>query len=506
MASLEQRGIYHKFLFGRGSLDDLAAKKGKVIRSFIAPSPPHQNFDKASAPIPIIQLSSDYISGQTSANLTVDGRLPPFDNKTSIERFSHGNFTPKLGKSAGEGPNLANQTKMKQRATSPTNPIQCDVDQPCADGSCCNKDRKCGYGPSHCGASNCTSNCDATAMCGIDSAGGNLSCSLNLCCSYYGWCGTESIHCINSDTEHNTAPCQQGYGGCKIVPPPVCGNDSGTASRGRKVAYYQASNVRSRSCNRVDPKQINTKGLTHLIFAFAAIDPTTFKITPSISDDVNIYKDFTALKTATMQTWIGVGGFDFSDQGPTHTTWSDMASTPSSRASFISSLVSYMTEYGFDGVDLDWEYPAADTRGGRPEDTKNFVSLVQEMRKQLGDKGISLTLAPDYWYLRGFDPKAMEPSVDFFGFMSYDLHGSWDANIKTLGAKIRPQTDIRDIDQDLLPLWFDAVNPAKVNFGLAYYGRGYTVSRLSPFSRFCMVSRDETNHPSTSPFICHDSL
>ena len=33
--------------------------------------------------------------------------------------------------------------------------------------------------------------------------------------------------------------------------------------------------------------------------------------------------------------------------------------------------------------------------------------------------GISLTLAPDYWYLRGFDAKAMEPYVDFFGFMAY---------------------------------------------------------------------------------------
>lgn len=42
-----------------------------------------------------------------------------------------------------------------------------------------------------------------------------------------------------------------------------------------------------------------------------------------------------------------------------------------------------------------------------------------------GQYGISLTLAPDYWYLRGFDAKAMEPYVDFFGFMAYDLHGFW---------------------------------------------------------------------------------
>ena len=84
--------------------------------------------------------------------------------------------------------------------------------------------------------------------------------------------------------------------------------------------------------------------------------------------------------------------------------------------------------------------------------------------------------APDYWYLRGSDPKGMEPYVDWFGFMSYDLHGFWDADNPSLGNIIRPQTDIRDIVNDTLPLWFDFLDPKKVNFGLAYYGRGFTVS------------------------------
>jgi len=52
-----------------------------------------------------------------------------------------------------------------------------------------------------------------------------------------------------------------------------------------------------------------------------------------------------------------------------------------------------MAEWGFQGVELDWEYPAAPDQGGRPEDTQNFVSLVAEMRAAFGtDYGISITL------------------------------------------------------------------------------------------------------------------
>jgi chitinase len=133
-----------------------------------------------------------------------------------------------------------------------------------------------------------------------------------------------------------------------------------------------------------------------------------------------MYTEFTGLKTANLKTWIAIGGFDFSDaNATTHTTWSDMVSSTSSRSAFISSLKSFMDRYGFQGVDLDWEYPGSETRGGKRADTENFVSLVREMRSAYGSAyGISLTLAPDYWYLRYFDAIAMEPYVDWFGFMS----------------------------------------------------------------------------------------
>ncbi|KAL8690520.1 MAG: hypothetical protein Q9218_004051 [Villophora microphyllina] len=176
-----------------------------------------------------------------------------------------------------------------------------------------------------------------------------------------------------------------------------------------------------------------------------------------------------------------------------------MTQSSSSRAAFISSLKAFMTKYGFQGVDLDWEYPGTPERGGQRADTANFVLLVKEMRAAFGTSfGISLTLAPDYWYLRGFDAKGMEPYVDWFGFMAYDLHGSWDQDVKTLGAIVRGQTDIRDIVNDTQPLWFDALNPSKINFGVAYYGRGYTLSDPSCNTLGCSFSGPSKPGPCTN--------
>lgn len=98
-----------------------------------------------------------------------------------------------------------------------------------------------------------------------------------------------------------------------------------------------------------------------------------------------------------------------------------MSSTAGNRAKFISGLKSFMQQYGFDGVDLDWEYPQADDRGGSQADTVNYVALVKEMRQSFGNKfGITVTLPTSYWYLQHFDLPGLQPNVDWFNLMSYD--------------------------------------------------------------------------------------
>ena len=246
------------------------------------------------------------------------------------------------------------------------------------------------------------------------------------------------------------------------------------------IGYYQANNFRNRACNRIYPKDIKTDGYTHLYWAFASIDPASFALKVWDEADKQYINDFTALKGKgnNLQTWVAVGGFDFSNSGTaTHTTWSDLCADAGHRAAFIQSARNFMDQYGFQGIDIDWEYPGTPERGGSRKDIANFVTLVKEMKAAFGTQyGISLTLAPDYWYLRYFDVKGLEPYVDHFGFMAYDLHGFWDVDVKTLGSVVRGQADLREIRNNTLPLAYAEVDPSKIVLGVAYYGRGYTLS------------------------------
>ncbi|KAJ3547829.1 hypothetical protein NM208_g1311 [Fusarium decemcellulare] len=426
----------------------------------ITQSPGHQNPAKAP-PIPTEDLELDE------------------DSATSLEQY----YEDAKNTSSAD---LVSSKSLSSRSLEKRGPLYCK-DGECADGSCCGPDSICGYGPDFCGEG-CQSLCNATAMCGEYSENADMPCGMNLCCSSSGWCGTTEVFCHNADPLHGTLPCQAGYGSCSIASSPSCAKGGGTTND-RTIGYYQSWNVRTRKCDTKTPKQLDTKGFTHLFYSFAFIDPKSFKVVPAHNDDPDQMREFTALsKDSDLKTWIAIGGFDFSNpEVITHHTWSDMVSTKDNRAAFIASVKDYMDEYGFTGVDLDWEYPGEPKRGGRKlADTRNFAMLLREMRAAYGTKyGISLTLAPDYWYLRWFDAKAMEPYVDFFGFMAYDLHGFWDEDVKTLGKMVRGQADIREIGNNTVPLWFDGLDPKKINFGLAMYGRGYTLADKSCNSLLC---------------------
>lgn len=60
------------------------------------------------------------------------------------------------------------------------------------------------------------------------------------------------------------------------------------------------------------------------------------------------------------------------DQGA---SFSRMASSREGRKKFVSSALDIVDTYEFDGVDIDWEFPAY--RGLPPYDKENFAFLIK---------------------------------------------------------------------------------------------------------------------------------
>jgi chitinase len=81
-----------------------------------------------------------------------------------------------------------------------------------------------------------------------------------------------------------------------------------------------------------------------------------------------------------------------------------------------------------DRLDLDWEYPGAPNRGGKPEDTENFNKLMKTLRQTFNGSprrlGLSFTIPSSYWYLKWFDVPELLKYADWTNLMSYDLHGT----------------------------------------------------------------------------------
>lgn len=69
-----------------------------------------------------------------------------------------------------------------------------------------------------------------------------------------------------------------------------------------------------------------------------------------------------------LKTLLSIGGWNFSPK------FAPVAATEMGRQTFARSAVKLATDWGFDGIDIDWEYPATE------EDKVNFVKLLEACR------------------------------------------------------------------------------------------------------------------------------
>nr|MCH9640539.1 cellulose binding domain-containing protein [Actinomycetes bacterium] len=230
---------------------------------------------------------------------------------------------------------------------------------------------------------------------------------------------------------------------------------------------------------------INDNGEVVLFDSFAAVEKTY----PGDTWDQPIRGNFNQLaklkeEHPDVNVLISIGGWTLSED------FSDVAATQQSREKFAESAVDFITTYGFDGIDLDWEYPV---EGGeadnvhRPEDDANYVLLVQEIRRQLellestdgiDGKEYLLTIASPAGYdkIENYDLAGMAPYLDWFQVMAYDYYGAGWSNQTGNFAGLYPNPDAEDPlynTDHAVSLYLEQVDPSKIVLGAPLYGHSW---------------------------------
>uniref|UniRef100_A0A182NGV2 GH18 domain-containing protein n=1 Tax=Anopheles dirus TaxID=7168 RepID=A0A182NGV2_9DIPT len=215
---------------------------------------------------------------------------------------------------------------------------------------------------------------------------------------------------------------------------------------------------------------------THAIYAFAGLDEEKNAIKSldawqDLKDNYGKggYEKLTGMRAAHphLKVLLAIGGWNEGSE-----KYSNLAANPERRQAFVKNALEFIKQYGFDGLDLDWEYPTQ--RGGKPVDRENFVALVRELSQVFRKNNLLLTSAIGAGkdtIDSAYDVKALSKYLDFLHIMCYDYNGSWDGRIGP-NAPLTSR-DFLNVEYSIEHLLELGAPASKLVLGLPFYGRTF---------------------------------
>ncbi|UOQ51838.1 glycosyl hydrolase family 18 protein [Hymenobacter cellulosivorans] len=194
-----------------------------------------------------------------------------------------------------------------------------------------------------------------------------------------------------------------------------------------------------------------------------------------------------------VKVMASIGGWSMSKH------FGDMAADPTKRARFVSDCQKLIA-LGFDGIDLDWEYPGQEGMNfvGQAQDYANFAVLVEAIRAAVGPNKLitaAFTAVPSRF--SQFDWARLSRSMDYFNFMTYDYNGGWSTKAGHNSPLFDyPGAEAANFSLDATTKGIKAAGIPlnKVNLGVAFYGRGVVTNGPAALNA-PTVKRPETVTP-----------
>ncbi|XP_025073835.1 uncharacterized protein LOC105426278 [Pogonomyrmex barbatus] len=263
----------------------------------------------------------------------------------------------------------------------------------------------------------------------------------------------------------------------------------GIAER-RIVCYYTNWSVYRPGTAKFSPQNINPYLCTHLIYAFGGFTKENALRPFDKYQDIEKggYAKFTGLKTynKNLKTMLAIGGWN---EGSSR--FSPMVADSARRREFVKNAIKFLRQNHFDGLDLDWEYPAF-RDGGKPRDKDNYANLVQELREEFERESsktgrprllLSMAMPAGIEYIdKGYDVPRLNEYLDFINLLSYDYHSAYEPAVNHHSPLYPLEEDNEynydaelTIDYTISHLLEKGASADKVVLGIPTYGRSYTL-------------------------------
>lgn len=118
------------------------------------------------------------------------------------------------------------------------------------------------------------------------------------------------------------------------------------------------------------------------------------------------------------------------------------------------------------------------------------------LKNLLRGRSVAIAAPTSYWYLKQFPIDAISRVIDYIVFMTYNLHGQWDAHNSNsqegceLGNCLHSHVNLTETKQSLAMITKAGVSREKVVIGVASYGRSFKMALADCWGPDCQFIRD----------------